>query len=1107
VRARGDFLEGLLDLGHLGDNAARRGSFRQSIVLLGQSLAASGPGPLEGVDPNALVPAMKIALADGLLDDLNWLSADAAAVALYEIASALPAGTEKREVGRRVATYTYEGNVEVFAAVATRMALGSGKGLAGPLLRARVMLALELPSGVAGRVDAMALALASRRELAKDWIVRPARASLASRRLSSRLIERAASEAARRAAQGDPHVVRIFRGEGLARAYLELLGDREPLVWRHAAVARGLLSSAMPELVSEIEERLSPDLSPTEWRRAATSLGASIAHDPSRVTRRIHELLRGPVVERDYGVAGSLIWGLAHGAKFEPEAAEEIVKEIVVRQGSAIGEAFEEAAREEPSWKGTRACSLLRRDLRLSLMLYNERADDGWASLATELLLDLSEDKRPEHPVRAAVWAGLLAFASRGAREAHELAEDALVLAREQVSMLEVAPPDPASEERRKTFATLRDLDTALLESAILPNLLALERGASEKSLSIPAVEELSDRMCNLLLRWEADPLRKGERPAHPTIRLRRLRALIHLLDADVEEGSEPSWRAEAVHERWVQAIRTITHRLVYDPLSVLRRSLAAALARALEGLARGGSCDKVDAMLWAAWYLSDPDTLFILKDASKDPDVILLLGGYGAFVSAEAETPKEELRRRLDAFARLGTSLSGESSSREEALRAVLVRLSKALDNIDAAPSLAELAQTTSGANSPVVQLEEAAGALGQLVIAARRRLAHQGQDSEAPAGWSGGPSAGALAQAIDRVSVSDDLDLHEPVAAFVESLAQSVPRPIVELVAAALAKMSALPKKSRAAPKRADELETPLPAWIPARRTIGGFYILRPIGSGGVGSVFVAKRVEERHDPDAERFALKVPEYTAQAARLLSEADFLKWFQIEATALLTLPNHPNLARFVTFDLGAKPKPILVMELVDGVTLDHVIGLHQLATDRSFQLLDGVLEGLISMHAVGVGHLDVKPANVVLRRGEQPVLVDFGLAGRHIRPGCGSGSYGAPEVWGLATKKPAMPMPADVYAMACLAFELLSARILFDGDTETALVTAHLSHDGWPPPLRRWFTQKPLADLAQLLAMALRRDPEQRVSATAFRRGLAALGPTLHKVPWPFAP
>src|SRR5260221_10092908 len=205
VRARGYFLEGLLDLARLTDRAARRSSWRQSIVSLGQATREHGPGPLEGIDPTALVPAVRAALTDGLIDDLDWLSAEAAAVALYEIASVLPQGLEKREVGRRVAAYTYDGTADTFAAVGTRMALGSGKGLAGPPVRARVSLALELPSGVSSRVDALALALASRRDLVKEWIARPSRGSLPARRLAGRLIARGAVEASNRAPQGVTH--------------------------------------------------------------------------------------------------------------------------------------------------------------------------------------------------------------------------------------------------------------------------------------------------------------------------------------------------------------------------------------------------------------------------------------------------------------------------------------------------------------------------------------------------------------------------------------------------------------------------------------------------------------------------------------------------------------------------------------------------------------------------------------------------------------------------------------------------------------------------------------------------------------------------------------
>ena len=81
----------------------------------------------------------------------------------------------------------------------------------------------------------------------------------------------------------------------------------------------------------------------------------------------------------------------------------------------------------------------------------------------------------------------------------------------------------------------------------------------------------------------------------------------------------------------------------------------------------------------------------------------------------------------------------------------------------------------------------------------------------------------------------------------------------------------------------------------------------------------MFMARRLEERNKPKAEGFALKVPDYDPTIARSLSEQEFLQLFREEAGALLSLPSHNNLARFVTFDLAARPKPILVMELIKG--------------------------------------------------------------------------------------------------------------------------------------------------------------------------------------------
>src|SRR5262249_44307377 len=145
------------------------------------------------------------------------------------------------------------------------------------------------------------------------------------------------------------------------------------------------------------------------------------------------------------------------------------------------------------------------------------------------------------------------------------------------------------------------------------------------------------------------------------------------------------------------------------------------------------------------------------------------------------------------------------------------------------------------------------------------------------------------------------------------------------------------------------------------------------------------------------------------------------------------------------------------------------------------------------------VAHLDVKPSNVVLRGGKQGVLVDFGLAGRRIRPGCATGPYGAPEVWGAldGEKIELSPAKADIYAFGCVAFEALTGQVLFEAPTEMAQVAMHLAHDGFPPQLRALAARPDAASIAELLFATLRRDPRERPTASAVRKELSRLTPT----------
>ena len=268
------------------------------------------------------------------------------------------------------------------------------------------------------------------------------------------------------------------------------------------------------------------------------------------------------------------------------------------------------------------------------------------------------------------------------------------------------------------------------------------------------------------------------------------------------------------------------------------------------------------------------------------------------------------------------------------------------------------------------------------------------------------------------ERPPVFDEL------AEAVETMVKGLPEPVAHAIEQVAFRIESLPQTgiSEGFAVPLAQRRAVLPDWLLPRRTIGSFHVVRPLGAGGVSSVFLARRLEERNNPKAEAFALKVPEYDPSTARSMSEKDFFQMFKDEAGALLSLPTHENLAGFVTFDLSARPKPILVMELIPGTALDRLIRSRALTMPRVVAQLDGILAGLEAMHAANIGHLDVKPSNVILRDGKTPVLVDFGLSGRALRPGCGTIEYTAPEVLGVVPQGVSpSAVAADIYAFGCL--------------------------------------------------------------------------------------
>jgi serine/threonine protein kinase len=294
-------------------------------------------------------------------------------------------------------------------------------------------------------------------------------------------------------------------------------------------------------------------------------------------------------------------------------------------------------------------------------------------------------------------------------------------------------------------------------------------------------------------------------------------------------------------------------------------------------------------------------------------------------------------------------------------------------------------------------------------------------------------------------------------------------------------------------------------MPDWVPETGILGGFRLVRPMASGGLGSLFLAHRLEDEGDPLAPQVVLKVPHDASTLPIHIPEEELLGQFRAEASALAAIPVQANLARILAFDVASKPKPFLVMELVEGRTMEKELAEKTLTMPRALEILDGVLAGLDAMHASGVGHLDVKPDNVILRRETgDATLVDFGLSGRTVRKKCGNPMYAAPEVWN-DDREPESAFAADAYSFACFAFETLTGQVLFDHpDDLFNIIRQHMNHDGLPPGVAELRARPELRKLAEILSRALRANPAHRTRVRMIRTELSRLAPQIKDLSWP---
>ncbi|HEX6799243.1 MAG TPA: protein kinase [Ktedonobacterales bacterium] len=299
---------------------------------------------------------------------------------------------------------------------------------------------------------------------------------------------------------------------------------------------------------------------------------------------------------------------------------------------------------------------------------------------------------------------------------------------------------------------------------------------------------------------------------------------------------------------------------------------------------------------------------------------------------------------------------------------------------------------------------------------------------------------------------------------------------------------------------------------------REIGGCKLIRKIGAGGMGEVYLAEQIRVGN----RQVAVKIVSLDDAAFRAAGAEDVAKRFQREA-AMLGRLSHPNI--LPVHDSGVQDDLLyLVMAYApDGSLADAMKGVskHPLTLPAPVpfvvDIIGQVASALQYVHEQGIVHRDVKPGNVLVRvDGDghwQMLLADFGIARGVDTSGrtqvTGTFLYMAPEQFS-GKFSPA----SDQYALAVMAYQLLAGRPPFQGEL-AALTRAHMYDD--PPPITTFNPSVPPA-IDVVLRRALAKDPAARYpSVAAFAQalrdaanapaGATAGGPLFVSPPLPGAP
>src|SRR5579872_1981760 len=223
----------------------------------------------------------------------------------------------------------------------------------------------------------------------------------------------------------------------------------------------------------------------------------------------------------------------------------------------------------------------------------------------------------------------------------------------------------------------------------------------------------------------------------------------------------------------------------------------------------------------------------------------------------------------------------------------------------------------------------------------------------------------------------------------------------------------------------------------------TIGDYQVVDVLGAGGMGKVYkVRNTISDR----IEAMKVLLPDLTGVAE--LAER-FLREIKLQASLV-----HPNIAQLHTA-VRADNQLLMLMEFVEGQTLDHLLRQGPLPIAQALDCITQVLGALEFAHAHGVIHRDIKPANMMMTPAGVIKLMDFGIAKAADQKltitgtTVGSVYYMSPEqIQGAST----LDARADLYSVGVTLYELVTGKRPFDGDSQFAIMSAHLQKTPVPP-------------------------------------------------------